>query len=105
MSANKIILRWEWRCFAPSLATIAQAVAIPSDATSQESDEIYVLDPRGTENVKIRGGALDIKRLRQVDDDGLELWEPVFKASFPLSRGDLAAASAVVRTSAGNPAP
>lgn len=95
MSADKIVLRWEWRCFASSLATIAQAVAIPSDATAQESDEIYVLDPRGTENVKIRGGALDIKRLRQVDDDGLELWEPVFKASFPLSRGDLAAAAAV----------
>ena len=95
MSANKIIPRWEWRCFAPSLATIAQALAIPSDATSQESDEIYVLEPRGTENAKIRGGVLDIKRLRQIDADGLELWEPVFKARFPLSRSDLAAASAV----------
>jgi hypothetical protein len=95
MSANKIIPRWEWRCFAPSLATIAQAVAIPSDATSQESDEIYVLDPRGTESPKIRGGVLDIKRLRQIDANGLELWEPVFKACFPLSRSDLAAASVV----------
>lgn len=95
MSTNKIVPRWEWRCFAPSLATIAQAVAIPSDAASRESDEIYVLDPRGTENAKIREGVLDIKRLRQIDADGLELWEPVFKARFPLSRSDLAAASAV----------
>jgi exopolyphosphatase/guanosine-5'-triphosphate,3'-diphosphate pyrophosphatase len=95
MSANKIVLRWEWRCFAPSLATIAQAVAIPSDAASRESDEIYVLDPGGTENAKIRDGVLDIKRLRQIDADGLELWEPVLKARFPLSRSDLAAASAV----------
>ena len=95
MSANKIVLRWEWRCFAPSLATISQAVSIPSDAASRESDEIYVLDPRGTENVKIRDGALDIKRLRQIDADGLELWEPVFKAGFPLSRSDLVAVSAV----------
>jgi hypothetical protein len=95
MSAIKIVPRWEWRCFAPSLATIAQAVAIPSDAASQESDEIYLLGPRGTENAKIRDGALDIKRLRQIDADGLELWEPVFKARFPLSRSDLAAASAV----------
>jgi hypothetical protein len=47
MSANKIVLRWEWRCFAPSLATIAQAVSIPSDAASRESDDIYVLDPKG----------------------------------------------------------
>jgi len=95
MSENTIVLRWEWRCFASSLATIAQAVAIPSDAVSQESDEIYVLDRSGTENAKIRDGVLDIKRLRQIDADGLELWEPVFKARFPLSRSDLAAASAV----------
>ena len=95
MSSNKIVPRWEWRCFAPSLATIAQAVAISSDAASRESDEIYVLDPRGTESAKIRDGVLDIKRLCQIDADGLELWEPVFKASFPLSRSDLAAASAV----------
>lgn len=95
MSADKIAPRWEWRCFAPSLATIAQAVAIPSDAESRECDDIYVLDPRDTANAKIRDGVLDIKRLRQIDADGLELWEPVFKARFPLSRSDLAAASAV----------
>ena len=95
MSASKIVLRWEWRCFAPSLATIAQAMAIPSDAASRESDEIYVLDLRGTENAKIRDGVLDIKRFPPIDADGLELWEPVFKARFPLSRSDLAAASAV----------
>ncbi|MGE5201844.1 MAG: hypothetical protein ACM3O6_07235 [Acidobacteriota bacterium] len=95
MSASEIVPRWEWRCFAPSLATIEQAVAIPSDTPSRESDEIYMLDPAGTENAKIRDGILDIKRLRQTDADGLELWEPVFKARFPLSRSDLAAASAV----------
>lgn len=95
MSAEIVVPRWEWRCFAPSLATIAQAVAIPGNAASRDSDEIYVLDPRGTENVKIRDGFLDIKRLRQIDADGLELWEPVLKARFPLSRSDLAAASAV----------
>jgi hypothetical protein len=94
MSANQIIPRWEWRCFAPSLATIAEAAAIPSEATSRESDEIYLLDPRGTQNAKIRDGILDIKRLRRTDADGLELWEPVFKARFPLSRSDLAAAAA-----------
>lgn len=97
MSSNKIVPRWEWRCFAPSLATIAQAIAIPSYAASRESDEIYVIDPRATENVKIRDGVLDIKRLRQTDANGLELWEPVLKAPFPLSRSDLAAASAAWR--------
>lgn len=95
MSANQIIPRWEWRCFAPSLAAIAEAAAIPGEAASRESDEIYLLDPGGTQNAKIRDGVLDIKRLRRTDADGLELWEPVFKASFPLSRSDLAAAAAV----------
>jgi len=90
-----IELRWEWRCFAPSLAKIAQAVPIPSDAVSRESDEIYLLDPSGTKNAKIRDGILDIKRLRQIDADGLELWEPILKVRFPLSRSDLVTASAV----------
>ncbi|MGZ5096429.1 MAG: hypothetical protein ACXWCH_35410 [Burkholderiales bacterium] len=70
-------------------------MAIPSDVASRESDEIYLLGRSGTANVKIRDGVLDIKRLRQIDADGLELWEPVFKAHFPLGRSDLAAASAV----------
>lgn len=94
MSAAKIVPRWEWRCFAPSLATLAEAAAIPRDAAPRDSDEIYLLDPAASDNAKIRGGVLDIKRLRQVDADGLELWEPVFKAGFPLSRSDLATAFA-----------
>ena len=94
-SATVIVPRWEWRCFAASLATIAQAAAIPSSAAPRESDEIYLLDPRGTQNAKIRDEVLDIKQLRQTDVDGLELWEPVFKARFPLSRSDLASASAI----------
>jgi exopolyphosphatase / guanosine-5'-triphosphate,3'-diphosphate pyrophosphatase len=95
MSATEIVPRWEWRCFAHSLATIAQAVAMPSNAAWRESNEIYLLDPKEAENAKIRDGVLDIKRLRQTDAEGLELWEPVFKGRFPLGRNDLAAASAV----------
>lgn len=67
---------------------------MPTGATPRESDEIYLLDPRGTQNAKIRDEVLDIKQLHQTDADGLELWEPVFKARFPLSRSDLASASA-----------
>lgn len=95
MSAAEIVPRWEWRCFAPSLATIAQAAAMPSDAAWRDSDEIYLLDVKDAESVKIRDGVLDIKRLRQTDAEGLELWEPVFKARFPLGRSELAAASSI----------
>jgi exopolyphosphatase/guanosine-5'-triphosphate,3'-diphosphate pyrophosphatase len=51
----------------------------------QESDELYLVSPGG-ENVKVRDDLMDIKVLREVNDDGLERWEPVMKASFPLSR-------------------
>ena len=63
-------------------------------AAPRESDEIYLLDPGESER-QIRDEVLDIKQLHQTDADGLELWEPVFKARFPLSRSDLASASAI----------
>lgn len=94
MSAAGIVPRWEWRCFAPSLVAMAEAAAMPAGFASRESDEIYLLDGTAVQNAKIRDGVLDIKRLRRTDADGLELWEPVFKAGFPLSRSDLAAACA-----------
>ena len=67
---------------------------MPPDAVTSESNEIYVLDTSKTENVKIRDGTLDIKRLCQTNAEGLELLEPVIKVRFPLSRSDLAAAPA-----------
>lgn len=92
MSTNAIVPRWEWRCFAPSLEALARAAGLPPDAASRESDEIYLLDLLRTENAKIRDEILDIKRLHDIDVDGLELWEPVFKARFPIGHRELAAA-------------
>jgi hypothetical protein len=89
-----IIPRWEWRCFAPALKALADRAAASGAGAPRESDEIYLLDLERTENAKIRDGVLDIKRLRDVDADGLQLWEPVFKAAFPLRRSDLEAAFA-----------
>lgn len=92
MADIKIVPRWEWRCFAPSLAALATAVNVPSDVRIHESDETYILslEPGATDNVKIRGGVLDLKRLRQTDKAGLQQWEPVLKAPFPLRRADMA---------------
>jgi len=96
MGAITIVPRWEWRCFAPSLGKLEQAIALPSDITPCESDETYILNLTGpiSDNVKIRDGILDVKRLHQTDADGLELWEPVFKAHFPLDRNAVATAFA-----------
>jgi exopolyphosphatase / guanosine-5'-triphosphate,3'-diphosphate pyrophosphatase len=93
MSTSPIVPRWEWRCFAPSLTSLAQAASLPADALSRDSDETYLLDLSGrrAQNVKLRDGMLDVKRLRQTDAAGLELWEPVLKARFPLGRTDVAA--------------
>lgn len=91
---NAVVPRWEWRCFAPSLAKIAHAASMPCDAVSRESDETYVLELSTGASVKIRDDILDIKRLRRTDPAGLELWSPAIKISFPLSRSDLAAARA-----------
>ena len=55
----------------------------------QESDEFYLLSAAGA-NVKVRDGLMDIKLLREVDGDGLERWEPVMKAGFPLPAAEVA---------------
>ena len=39
--------------------------------------------------MKIRDDLLDVKLLREVDAEGLERWEPVMKASFPLAAADV----------------
>jgi hypothetical protein len=48
-------------------------------AAPHTSAEIYLLRVGGPQNAKIRDGILDVKRLQQVDANGLELWEPVLK--------------------------
>ncbi len=55
----------------------------------QESDETYLVGGAG-DNVKIRDDLIDIKVLREVGGDGLERWEPVMKAGFPLAASDVA---------------
>lgn len=92
-SGEKIVPRWEWRCFAPSLEGLAQRAGLPPGAPAHESDEVYILalDRAVADNIKIRGGVLDVKRLRQTNQDGLEQWEPIVKASFPVRRQEIAA--------------
>ena len=56
---------------------------------AEESDELYLLSAAGA-NIKIRDGLMDVKLLREVDGDGLERWEPVMKAAFPLPVAEVA---------------
>ena len=75
--------RWEWRTFGRA-GPIADAVFDATDASAvAESDETYFLTDSGA-NVKIRDELVDIKLLRETDENGLERWEPVLKRPFPL---------------------
>jgi exopolyphosphatase / guanosine-5'-triphosphate,3'-diphosphate pyrophosphatase len=76
-----VIPRWEWRVFGSDFGAAEGALAAPGPV--EESDELYLLSAAGA-NVKVRDGLMDVKLLREVDGDGLERWEPVMKAGFPL---------------------
>ena len=83
--------RWEWRTFAPSLAELRAKLPNLSDVQPKRSRETYVVCEASEHNAKIRFDVLDVKQLFETDSDGLELWKPVFKESFPI------ASSAIVR--------
>jgi exopolyphosphatase/guanosine-5'-triphosphate,3'-diphosphate pyrophosphatase len=79
----EIVARWEWRTFDDDLGTVGERLG--NAERVQESDEVYLLSARDDATVKLRDGLMDVKRLEQVDDHGLEQWLPVLKAEFPLS--------------------
>jgi exopolyphosphatase/guanosine-5'-triphosphate,3'-diphosphate pyrophosphatase len=80
--------RWEWRVFGPRLKAAERWLAAHPTTGVQESDEIYFLSP-GSAVVKLRHELLDVKLLREVDSAGLERWEPVMKAGFPVAAADV----------------
>jgi exopolyphosphatase / guanosine-5'-triphosphate,3'-diphosphate pyrophosphatase len=92
--------RWEWRSFGHRFGEADARLATLTPSGAQESDEIYLLSPAGS-NVKIRDALMDIKVLREVSAEGLEQWTPVMKAGFPLQ----AAEAAKVLDALGLPAP
>lgn len=80
----EIIPRWEWRTFGDFLGPAETVLAAMPTVASTDSDELYLLAPRGP-NAKVRSGLLDIKVLEEVDAHGLERWNPVMKAPVPLT--------------------
>ena len=83
-----IVTRWEWRTFGPRLRSAETWLSAQQSTGVQESDEIYFLS-EAPSIVKLRSNMMDIKLLREVDAYGLERWEPVMKAGFPLSAADV----------------
>ncbi len=79
--------RWEWRAFGTRFGAAEEALARPTSRRIEESDELYLLSTAGG-NAKVRNDLMDIKILREVNNDGLERWEPVMKRGFPLPATD-----------------
>jgi exopolyphosphatase/guanosine-5'-triphosphate,3'-diphosphate pyrophosphatase len=85
---EKIVPRWEWRTFGEKFPQAEEALAA-FEPTVNESDEVYLLSVPGDASIKLRDGVVDVKRLDDVNDDGLERWIPIMKAPFPLAARDV----------------
>ena len=85
-----IVPRWEWRTFGETFGEAEERLAALEPTRVDESDELYVVSRGGEASIKVRGGVLDVKRLEQVSDDGLEQWRPVAKAEFPIAAAGVA---------------
>ena len=88
--------RWEWRTFGGGLPEIEAKLGPIARIAPRRSDEIYLLNFATPHSAKIRGGALEVKRLLKVDSSGLEQWTLAFKERFPLSAPMLRSAFAAL---------
>ena len=83
-----VVPRWEWRTFGTSFPEAERRLAELAPERARESDEVYVVSIEADGSAKFRDGVMDVKRLEQVGEGGLELWRPVAKAEVPLSAAD-----------------
>ena len=83
--------RFEFRSFGQNFDNAAKRMArfsvpIPEKVWERYSDEIYILSrTNDINNTKVRDGLMDIKTFVQ-NVDGLEQWNPLMKAEFPISK-------------------
>ncbi len=85
-----IIPRWEWRTFGERFGAAEERLAELTPSSVDDSDELYIVSSRREGSIKVRDGVLDVKRLEQVSDEGLEQWRPVAKAEFPIAATEIA---------------
>src|SRR6476660_6653957 len=74
---SEIVARWEWRAFGDDFGAAGERLAALEPERVQESEELYLLTAEEVDTVKVRDGAMDVKRLERVSEDGLEQWLPV----------------------------
>lgn len=96
MSKNKLKIgeiskpRFEFRTFGQDFTESAKlmsklSIAVPDKVKHRTSKEIYIVSrTNNINNTKIRDGKMDIKTYVQTIE-GLEQWNPLMKAEFPIS--------------------
>jgi exopolyphosphatase/guanosine-5'-triphosphate,3'-diphosphate pyrophosphatase len=84
---GKIIPRWEWRTFGEEFGIAEERIMAHECTRALESSEVYILSKNSGENIKIRDMLMDIKVLRNVEND-LEQWFPIMKATFPIGAAE-----------------
>ncbi len=83
--------RFEFRSFGQNFDKAAKKMAelsapVPEKVKERHSDEIYIVSKTNDiNNTKIRDGKMDIKTYVQTVK-GLEQWNPLMKAEFPISK-------------------
>ncbi len=82
--------RFEFRTFGQDFSVSSKLMAdlsipVPEKVQHRQSEEIYIVSrTNDVNNTKIRNGKMDIKTYVQTVD-GLEQWNPLMKAEFPIS--------------------
>ena len=82
-ASSLVLPRWEWRALEPSMQGLRQRLAGVQIQSVRSIHETYLLCLRNSHNAKIRSGIMDLKWRKQVDRQGLELWDPILKTGFP----------------------
>lgn len=83
--------RFEFRSFGQNFENASKIMTelsapVPEKVKERHSDEIYIVSKTNDiNNTKIRNGKMDIKTYVQTVD-GLEQWNPLMKAEFPISK-------------------
>ncbi len=82
--------RFEFRTFGQDFTEAEYRMSrlstpVPEKVWERSSDEIYIMSrTNDNNNTKIRDGKMDIKTF-VTEKDGLEQWNPLMKAEFPIS--------------------
>jgi exopolyphosphatase/guanosine-5'-triphosphate,3'-diphosphate pyrophosphatase len=86
---GEIIPRWEWRTFGEGFGEAEEKIRASGEPKTRESAEVYIISKKSNDNTKIRDELMDIKTLKNVNEQKLEQWYPIMKSGFPLPSGEL----------------